>query len=299
MNELTQHLPRPLDRRFALWTGNVAARNEAIPAVTFVGPPSVWLLSNNCTGPAGVAFPFGFTVTVNVTGVPTPTCRFEEEIVVVVLTGPPLLPPPPHALIVPNTASTNRQPQIKLRPPRSPSFIPSRPNSSRAPAKTAPFSMPYASRRRAVFTPAAGLEASVKFNDVVARPPLTITEDEPNEHVYPAGTMVPPVAHVNSTAPVNPPLGVIVTVVLPRLPVANEIGFTVMLNNADVTCAAAELPFHAAARFPALTDPRPVTRSNPGPATSPCSIPFTPVWLDEHPGDPPVHGSELFPEVMS
>lgn len=66
-------------------TGNVAARNDAIPAVTFVGPPSVCPLSNNCTGPVGVAFPFGFTVTVNVTGVPTPTCRFDEEIVVLVL----------------------------------------------------------------------------------------------------------------------------------------------------------------------------------------------------------------------
>jgi hypothetical protein len=75
-----------------------------------------------------------------------------------------------------------------------------------------------------VFTAAAAVGDGVRVTVVVAVPLVTDTSGCANEQVYPAGREVVPVAHVSAIVPVNPPLGMTVTVPLPALPatIAND-----------------------------------------------------------------------------
>jgi hypothetical protein len=111
-------------------------------------------------------------------------------------------------------------------------------NSNTPPAKLTAHQCGAASLFAATFTALAAVALGVKFNGVVAAPPLNVTLDA-NPQVYPAGANVPPVPHVRFTAPVNPFTGVIVTIELPAVPAVNAsgLGSNPTVKSAPVTDA--------------------------------------------------------------
>src|SRR5580692_3712562 len=161
-------------------------------------------------------------------GVLKPTFKAVLVSVVVVATGPP---PPPPPLLPPqlntrlDTHNPNPAMQAKLRV-LCVSLIPqnAKLNRNTPPAKPTAHQCGASSILAATFTALAAVAFGVKFNGVVAAPPLNVTL-EANPQVYPAGTNVPPLPHVRFTVPANPFTGVIVTIELPAEPAMNANGF--------------------------------------------------------------------------
>jgi hypothetical protein len=126
-----------------------------------------------------------------------------------------------------------------------------------------------------------------------------------NEHAYPTGGIVPPVEHVSATVPANPPFGVMITVALPGLlaAIGTSGGETTSVKLPVTCCGFVREPattfFQALARFAAFTVPSPVTKSYPGLAAFPVKNPFVPATVEEHPAEPPAHGTALLPAGTS